>query len=57
MKCRRCGEERKTLIWKQISENEIWRVCSQCLDDIEWAERKMSQFNDEWDHIFKRRDD
>ena len=57
MKCRRCGEERQTLIWKTMSENEIWRVCPQCLDDIEWAERKMSQLNDEFEHIFKRRKD
>lgn len=54
MKCRRCGEERQTLIWKQMKENEMWRVCPQCLDDIEWAERKMSQLNEEFERIFRR---
>ena len=57
MKCRRCGEERQTLIWKQMKENEMWRVCPQCLDDIEWAEMKMQQLNDEFDHIFRRRNE
>ena len=55
MKCRRCGKECQTLIWKQITENEMWRVCSRCLDDIEWAERKMQQFSEELRHIVKRR--
>ena len=57
MKCRRCGEERQTLIWKQMKENEMWRVYPQCLDNIEWAERKISQLNDEFEHIFRRRSD
>ena len=57
MKCRRCGEERQTLIWKQMKENEMWRVCPQCLDAIEWSERMMRQLNDEFEHIFRRRDD
>ena len=57
MKCRRCGEECQTLIWKTMSENVIWRVCPKCLDDIEWAERRQRQFNDELNHIFRRRKD
>ena len=58
IQCRRCqnvGVKKSGKYWVSMSNNERWFVCEQCAKDIEWANRRMRQFNEELIFIIQER--
>ena len=60
VQCRRCqniGKKRPGVTWVSKSDNERWFVCKECAEAIEWAHRKMTEFNRELEEIFSHKED